>query len=541
MTVGKNTPVQPITISQDGVVLGYFEGIDFRGGGVSLVDSGPDVIVTIQPSFQLADSLSTLSDENATALPDGSTRFVDTLQANFVLDKTSTATVDGITVLATNTPAGRWLRVLAPSPTWTAQLTWYVDPATGNDENSGASALAPLKTLKEVTRRLRVWNASGGYVVNVLGDVPSTDAWVPSGSLSSDTPITTGQICVVKGQRSTLLASATTSASTASNPATNTQTTLIDTAVADFTPYIGKMVVTAAGTVSFVLAAPSANVATMSEWYTPDASLGQGTAAAAPGSGVAYTIVDFTSFAPLINPIGAPNGRWGFQNLLVPSTSAGLQIRGETMVFATCRVEKAPSVQNLGFPKGLMHQVCMKFAAAFSVNAGEMLFAGSALIGCTPQTQSLATLRFIDTTGMGTQIKDTGRSNTAHTGGALLWFSGKCGLFQWTLAQGAAVDLNRGARCVVVGDLYGSSTLGPDGVAVTEGSQMQILSTKTPTIAGTATQLKLEGGATAIPELAAGGAVPAASALVTWANWAAAPFSRNVMSYKTGSSVVSIA
>jgi hypothetical protein len=42
-------------------------------------------------------------------------------------------------------------------------------------------------------------------------------------------------------------------------------------------------------------------------------------------------------------------------------------------------------------------------------------------------------------------------------------------------------------------------------------------------------------------EASAGMVLPAASALATWANWTAAPFSRNVMSYKTGARIISIA
>jgi len=74
-------------------------------------------------------------------------------------DATSTLTADNITVenpLANGVNPGRFIRELIPAPEWLQQATWFVDTA-GSDENSGLTALAPVKTDAEIRRR---WGAS---------------------------------------------------------------------------------------------------------------------------------------------------------------------------------------------------------------------------------------------------------------------------------------------------------------------------------------------------------------------------------------------
>ena len=63
------------------------------------------------------------------------------------------------------------------------------------------------------------------------------------------------------------------------------------------------------------------------------------------------------------------------------------------------------------------------------------------------------------------------------------------------------------------------------------------------TVAGSAAAIRFDdpgiGAAvgTAIPPLTGGAVTPAASALTSWANWAAAPFNSYVMSYRTGARI----
>jgi hypothetical protein len=117
-------------------------------------------------------ALATVED---TRIPDGSSKVVRTLWDSFTLDKNSTAVVDGITVVATMSGTGRWLRNLTPNPVWSSQATWYVDAVNGNDENNGATDSTELKTFSEFRRRVE---ANGVYVnmtVYIETDLPATD------------------------------------------------------------------------------------------------------------------------------------------------------------------------------------------------------------------------------------------------------------------------------------------------------------------------------------------------------------------------------
>lgn len=92
-----------------------------------------------------------------------------------------------------------------------------------------------------------------------------------------------------------------------------------------------------------------------------------------------------------------------------------------------------------------------------------------------------------------------------------------------------------GAGAIITGaNLYGASN-GGYGITVNYGGKVQV--TAAPTITGTSGDLQFCGAATAIPPLTGGAAVPAASALATWAQWAAAPFNSKVVNYSNGSSL----
>ena len=102
-------------------------------------------------------------------------------------------------------------------------------------------------------------------------------------------------------------------------------------------------------------------------------------------------------------------------------------------------------------------------------------------------------------------------------------------------------------------ELYGSGNA-EYGVEVTEGASLAIQTdappppplppvppAPPPTLTGARGDLQFEGAGTAIPELQAGGRVPTAQPLTTWVDWAGTSFNRNVLSYKTGSRIISTA
>ena len=73
--------------------------------------------------------------------------------------RVSALATDPYTVIAATGVAGsQWVRLGVPNPNWAAQTTWFVDPQNGtalaSDSNSGIDATHPLRTWKELARRL---------------------------------------------------------------------------------------------------------------------------------------------------------------------------------------------------------------------------------------------------------------------------------------------------------------------------------------------------------------------------------------------------
>ncbi len=105
---------------------------------------------------QLAASVTTLA--NLGGLPDdaykdGDFAYVQSTRATYQLDRTSNATPSSVAV-DTFSGNGQWVFFQA-STSWGAQATWYIDPATGDDENDGATTTTALATWAEFTRRVQ--------------------------------------------------------------------------------------------------------------------------------------------------------------------------------------------------------------------------------------------------------------------------------------------------------------------------------------------------------------------------------------------------
>jgi hypothetical protein len=157
-------------------------------------------------------NIAALTAINVDGEADFAERRVLSLHQSFQLDKNSSETVNGISVVATNSGVGRWVRVLSHSPKWTNQVAWAVDSVAGNDENVGDLA-NPLKTMAEFTRRIRVakyGTGFGPYTIQLLNDVPNTDSfqWSPvlesvDGSFVNSDPDAgvTSDIVVINGSK----------------------------------------------------------------------------------------------------------------------------------------------------------------------------------------------------------------------------------------------------------------------------------------------------------------------------------------------------
>lgn len=123
-------------------------------------------------------STSKLVSYNTTKLPDHSCVYVTTVKDTFRLEKTSTLTADGYTVVQPNSGSGRWIREFKSSPDWAQQNTWYIDPIFGGDENDGYTSITALKTHEEFRHRVGKNVIKQATIVHVLNDLPPTDPFI---------------------------------------------------------------------------------------------------------------------------------------------------------------------------------------------------------------------------------------------------------------------------------------------------------------------------------------------------------------------------
>ena len=122
---------------------------------------------------------------NSTALssapnpsPDMGLAQLQSTRALYLFDPNSTLTVDPPNVIAPSSGTGRWIRQPGGHPTWALQNTWYVDSATGNDENEGSATLTALKTFAELRKRIFNQVIAQETTVWIVSNLPNTDPLV---------------------------------------------------------------------------------------------------------------------------------------------------------------------------------------------------------------------------------------------------------------------------------------------------------------------------------------------------------------------------
>ena len=124
-------------------------------------------------------ALATVDDSR---IPDGSQKLVRTLWDTWTLDKTSTSATDNITVIATASGTGRWIRDIQPNAErWGNQTTWYIDADNGDDENDGNTDSTELATWEEFRRRVEPGGVLDDMTVYIETDLPNTILFVGGG------------------------------------------------------------------------------------------------------------------------------------------------------------------------------------------------------------------------------------------------------------------------------------------------------------------------------------------------------------------------
>lgn len=233
-------------------------------------------------------------------IPDGGmVAYVVSLNADFWLQNPTDPVPgdlisDNITVVdALNTADGVWIRRIAPVLGWVRQPDWYIDQATGNDENSGILPGSPLATLDEWFRR------TGGLFSGVMGarlHLAAGGTW--NWTYGEPFPYDAGGNPFVILGTPTVVASDTVQAVTP--PAPGSFGTLTSTGLS-FAGRGGYIVQTANGAFAALVAGQGGNTVTH-----------EGFVNALVNPGDAFSIVDFdvmTFTRPLMGPIVVQNLR----------------------------------------------------------------------------------------------------------------------------------------------------------------------------------------------------------------------------------------
>lgn len=417
------------------------------------------------------------------------------------------------------------------------QPAWYIDPVGGHDGADGATATSALKTWAEFVRRVRT--VSVAMTVTILGSLSEP----LRGTFQASRP---GAALTIAGAP-TVLASGSTSTFVDPVPATNTRGTVTVTDLTNsggptnFTGYVGKMLrATVAGSYKHLPVLRAAAGVAQGGYWCQDLSN------ALPANGSLVEVLDLvTTPTAQIYAFGLPvrveylkftsvsTGDVPFVATFLPLVGlSGTVLQG---AFSACEF-----AQSIGAnPGGVTWVLGCLFGAggASSIIAmgGSMSFIGGGSLRSL-FTNVPGKVRFQGFTFQGGGLVVGGTSaGTSSSAGPVcveaLSATTGLGIFD---APGDAITVMNDSSLSVASP-YGSGSAGR-GLVTMLGGFTRV--TGNPTITGATGDLLFDGDPNAIPPLVAGAVVPAAAPLTTWAQWAAAPFSRNVVSYKTASRII---
>lgn len=483
-------------------------------------------------------------------LPLGAQIWIDSYRTWARLDTTASAgAAVADKVFASDSASFKWVRMATPLGAWdfTYATEVYVNETTGNNENDGTTSGTALRTVEEVGNRIpyldhdltiRVGSNLSGVTLNMT---PRTRARITLSMRDGATVFATGTAAVVGNP----------------NPAGNATGTITATGIASWVTSVGKIVEADGGTgigtlcYSFVLA-DSAGTGLIPKFC-------QYSNSAFPGlfnsTGVATNPngnVRVLTLAQITGPITVNVGQAAFITLCVDRTPAGAgnpMLSGSNVLevaslFSTPWVSTATSKApfnvwcSCGIPAGAsfyaqpgtwqaigggcLGNITATVNGASFVFGGFIIYGGGLVLGnSTASTQSSQV--FANLNNGGNFAQGLGVFNAA--------------VFGATNPNGDGVVLWAGAQLSssgATGGLYGSGNAGR-GLSIQGVRSGAIIGAAyTPTITGVGGDIRWQTFATAISPLLAGAAVPAASALTTWAQWAAAPFTRVVSDYNTG-------
>lgn len=479
-----------------------------------------------------------LADYDDRLVENGGVVFVESYRDYFqkVVESPAPAAASG-TIVPTSTGDGGWYRLGIASPTWASQAAWYIDPAAGDDENDGNTTGTALETWAEFCRRASVMAVS--MTVTIVSNI--TERLV--GGFESS--VTTDISLLITGTPTVVAYSALSPAATVTyvdpNPAGNTRGTITCSNLLDSA---GVTIATGFDTFSNYF------VRVTGESVAPILTYAAGVAqvpfffdkllnATKPVNNTALEVLQLTT-APCMQVV-----------------TRGVITHAQYLKFTSTATNDQTFIDWHGQIGTISGNSGTFFACEFGGSLSALM--GDFILSCL-FTGSGA----IRVDGGAVAISGGGhKRNLLHAKTGLIMFDGH--IFQGArLSVGISADFTSGARVEVyyirglgvfdctggsaialVGDaslgariLYGTNPgNGAYGLEVSQGAQVQIHPSGTPTITGQTNAIFFNSAGTAIPPLTATAVVPAASALATWTNWTDPPFSRNVVSYTNGSKI----
>lgn len=195
-----------------------------------------DTIVAASPS-RLVD----IDTTSTTDWPDGISVWVRSVEDFFILNRGPALVADGITVADPLVGGGQWRRRNVPSQTWLQQATWFINSATGDDENVGDVIGSPLATHRELERR------AFGHGQLLRQDTTVEIAFpglsTEGDRIKIDVKMELGTSLVYNGVADTPpIRSGTLTGATATDPTTQTQQLIEDTVGGPFTAEVGDRI-----------------------------------------------------------------------------------------------------------------------------------------------------------------------------------------------------------------------------------------------------------------------------------------------------------
>jgi hypothetical protein len=470
---------------------------------------------------QIKTSCPTLADLSGTpddAYLEGEVGYVGSVRRYYQITRDTSLHASGTTIIPTFSGNGYWVALDISSDAWSYQPTWYIDATNGSDENDGSTALTALKTWGEFRRRVRLVGVS--MTVNILTNLTE-------GIVGVFESLIAGLTLTINGTPTVLVDAG--AATTFTDPVLTlgacARGTMTSGAVADFAPYVGKFLRTPAGKWAPILGS-SAGAPYLPFWSDNTFGGGMNTK---PANNTQVDIVALTSvltiqlvtlgdLVPYINYLAFTSGDFDKS----ASVTTSNDVNGAT--FFACSFEGT-------WTNG---SDCYAIACLLTGSGNVFLYEPVSFVG-GGSTRSISLLEGGRAAFQGFIINggklQVGNGSSPGFPTAVTVYSGLgLGVFS---SAGNGIEVGAGA--IITGaNLYGASN-GGYGITVNYGGKVQV--TAAPTITGTSGDLQFCGAATAIPPLTGGAAVPAASALATWAQWAAAPFNSKVVNYSNGSSL----